>query len=164
MCEDFIMRTQTCCFTGHRDIRPEKYPEIQKRLAEEIENLIRQGVTIFQCGGALGFDTLAALAVLEAKRRHPGVLLALALPHKDQEKYWREKDKKIYNHIRQEADAVVYVSEKYFPGCLQKRNRFMVDRSCVCVCYLAKSADGTAYTVNYAERCGLRVVRMGPDA
>ena len=157
------MRTQTCCFTGHRDIPVQEYPEIQKRLAEEIENLIKQGITTFLCGGALGFDTLAALTVLEMKQKYPNILLSLALPHKEQEKYWREKDKKIYNHIRKQADAVVVVSENYFPGCMQKRNRFMVDRSCVCVCYLTKPTGGTAYTVHYAAKNGLRIVRIDAD-
>ena len=56
----------TCCFTGHRRIPPEVVAPLRERLEAEIESLIRQGVRYFGAGGALGFDPLAAEAVLEA--------------------------------------------------------------------------------------------------
>ena len=48
---------------------------------------------------------------------------------------------------------------------MQKRNRHLVDNSSACICYLTKSAGGTAYTVNYARRMGLRIINIaGPDS
>ena len=58
------MKTKTCCFTGHRKIPPAQYKNIAKRLRLEIEAMIRRGVVYFGAGGALGFDTMAAEAVL----------------------------------------------------------------------------------------------------
>ena len=56
------MKTQTCCFTVHRVIPVDEYEAIAQRLEEEIVNLIHQGVRYFATGGALGFDTMAALS------------------------------------------------------------------------------------------------------
>ena len=44
------MKTQTCCFTGHRKIPESEYHNIQKRLEEEVAKLIRQGVRYFGAG------------------------------------------------------------------------------------------------------------------
>ena len=37
---------------------------------------VNMGVTTFRSGGALGFDTLAAQAVLRARRAHPEARLS----------------------------------------------------------------------------------------
>ncbi len=39
-------------------------------------------------------------------------------------------------------------------------NRYLVDNSGVCVCYLTRDAGGTAYTVNYAKRQGLEIINL----
>jgi len=88
------MKSQTCCFIGHRKIPESNRAKIQKRLKREIKNLIGQGVNCFCAGGALGFDTMAALAVLELKKKFPHIRLVLILPCKEQTLYWHEKDQK----------------------------------------------------------------------
>ena len=107
------MKTKTCCFTGHRTILIIKKVKIQKRLAEEIEHLIQQGVVYFSAGGALGFDTMAALTVLELKKTYTQIRLILVLPCKKQTKCWKEKDIALYNDILEQADKVVYTAERY---------------------------------------------------
>lgn len=57
------MKSMTCCFTGNRSIADDDLPELQKRLEEQVEKLILQGVSNFRAGRALGFDTLAAQTV-----------------------------------------------------------------------------------------------------
>lgn len=44
-------KNQTCCFTGHRAIPSNVRETIEKRLKEEIVNLIHQGVKEFRAGG-----------------------------------------------------------------------------------------------------------------
>ncbi|MCL2507666.1 MAG: DUF1273 domain-containing protein [Oscillospiraceae bacterium] len=154
------MKNQTCCFTGHRNIPANKYATIQKRLESEIVNLIHQDVRNFCTGGALGFDTMAALAVLKLKEEFPHIRLILILPCKNQTVGWNEADKKIYGQILRQADKAVYTSENYFNGCMQKRNRDLVVNSGVCICYLTSEKGGTFYTVNYAKQQGLRVVNL----
>ena len=74
------MPYKTCCFTGHRRLPSEEIPVLRKRLEEEIRRLYREGFHYFAAGGALGFDTLAALAVLSLRKELPGLRLILVLP------------------------------------------------------------------------------------
>ena len=71
MTED--LRAKTCCFTGHRRIPREALPRLERRLSEELEALAARGVVYFGAGGALGFDTLAAEAVIRLQRTRPQV-------------------------------------------------------------------------------------------
>ncbi len=150
-------REKTCCFTGHRKIPPEQKEEITRRLNETLIELINRGYLYFGAGGALGFDTMAEQAVLSLKKEYPQIKLILALPCKSQANSWSTEDKEIYQEIIDKADKVVYTSQEYFRGCMQKRNRHLVDYSSVCVCYLTKDTGGSAYTVRYAISKGLRI-------
>jgi len=78
------MKDQTCCFTGHRRIPASEYAALDQRLEAEIEALIHQGVRYFGAGGAQGFDTMAALAVLQLRTLYPHIRLILVLPCKNQ--------------------------------------------------------------------------------
>lgn len=55
-------------------------------------------------------------------------------------------------------NKVVYVSREYTPDCMHRRNRHLVDHSGTCICYLTRSTGGTAYTVDYARKRGLRII------
>lgn len=151
------MKERTCCFTGHRKIPSGDIRRLSRRLKEEIEKLIDEGYCYFGAGGALGFDTLAAQTVLELKNEHPNIKLILVLPCVAQTRGWSESDVMIYEQIKTSADKYVYTSENYFRGCMQKRNRHLVDNSSACICYLTEESGGTAYTVNYAKSKGLTV-------
>ncbi len=154
------MKNQTCCFTGHRKIPPEQYELIAKRLKSEITAFIQRGVIYFAAGGALGFDTMAALAMLELKELYPHIRLILVLPCKTQTRGWRESDIAIYEHIQKACDKYVYTSDAYSRGCMHKRNRHLVDNSGYCVCYLTESAGGTAYTVKNAKKTRITVINL----
>lgn len=151
------MRMDTCCFTGHRRLDPAILPELRQAIAARIEQLIAQGVRYFVCGGALGFDTLAEETVLEARARHTQVKLILILPCRDQAVPWGASDRQRYDHLLAAADQIVYVQQTYTRGCMQRRNRHMVDSSGHCIYYLTRQGGGTAYTADYAHRKGLRL-------
>jgi len=157
------MKNQTCCFSGHRIIPQQDYEIIQKRLESEIINLINQGVTEFRTGGALGFDTMAALAVLKLKKSFPHIRLILVLPCWEQADKWSVNDRERYAIIRVQADEVTYASWLYCKGCMHKRNRRLADDSGFCVCYLTKSGGGTSYTVDYAMQNGARIINVASD-
>ncbi|MGN1319234.1 MAG: SLOG family protein [Lachnospirales bacterium] len=151
------MRNQTCCFTGHRDCKDSFF--LRKRLKSVIAELVvNKGVRFFGAGGALGFDTVASLCVLELKNTYPQIRLILVLPCPEQTKYWSVKDKQVYEYIKRKADKIVYTSEKYTKGCMFKRNRWLVDNSNYCIVYCVKNTGGSYYTVNYAEEKGLEVI------
>lgn len=154
------MKEKTCCLTGHRKILPENFEEISRRLEKMLIQLIEKGYMYFGAGGALGFDTLAAQTVLKLKTVYPYIELILVLPCESQAKRWKKEDKMTYEDIKAKADKVVYTSKAYFRGCMHKRNRYLVDNSSSCICYLTKETGGTAYTVNYAKEKMLTVYNV----
>lgn len=154
------MKEKTCCFTGHRDIPSGAYQLIFNKTEEMVESLIKKGYLYFGAGGALGFDTIAAFAVLKLKERYSDVRLILVLPCLSQTRGWSNEDVKIYEDIKKQADKVVYTSEEYTRGCMHKRNRHLVDNSSACISYLTESKGGTAYTVDYAKKHGLTVYNI----
>lgn len=154
------MRSQTCCFTGHRKIPISEKNSIKQQLRSVIVNLIKNGIIYYGCGGALGFDTLAAQVVLELKNIYPNIKLIMVCPCKEQDKFWSEQDKERYKYILKHSDKVVYVSDTYTKECMMKRNRHLVDNSGYCICYLKKSTGGTAYTIEYAQKNKLNIINI----
>ena len=132
------MESRTACFTGHRELPTDDLPEISKRLEDTLVKLIEQGYRYFGAGGDLGFDTLAAQVVLRLRERYPQIRLILVLPCLNQTRGWPQADIDAYEEIKRCADKVTYTSEHYFRGCIQKRNRQLVDNSSACICYLMK--------------------------
>lgn len=152
--------TRTACFTGHRQIPAEEEEGIRARLDEVIADLIGQGIECFAVGGALGFDTMAAQAVLRSKEQHPHIRLILVLPFPDQGRRWSERNRKVYEEIIAQADEIEYASERYTRICMFIRDRRLVERACVCVAYQTKDTGGTAYTVNYARAQSLQIINL----
>jgi len=148
----------TCCFTGHRQFYNKSTHEIRLLATRAIEDLIRAGVTTFKAGGALGFDTVCAQAVISLKEKYPDIKLHLILPCKRQTRNWNPHDKKVYKEILEKADEAEYLFENYFDGCMQMRNRALVDGSDCCIAYLCRHYGGTYYTVNYAKQKGVDVI------
>ncbi len=155
------IKNQTVCFTGHRKIPAESVKDLSLNLRRTLIEQINKGYRFFGAGGALGFDTIAAQTVLELKATYPDVKLILVLPCLSQTKGWSAHDIEIYEDIKSKAYKVVYTSQEYTKGCMQKRNRHLVDNSSVCICYLTKNTGGTAYTVNYAHKNNLSVINLG---
>lgn len=144
---------------------------IVKKLSLEIDWMISHGITDFYAGGALGFDTIAALEILWYKKQGCNVKLHLMLPCPEQAIRWNEKDINIYNDILKKADTVTVTSEKYTPWAMLKRNRAMVDACKYCLCYYdrtaqdstAKPKGGTLYTINYAKKLERSIVNLCDD-
>ena len=157
-------KQNACCFTGHRKIPAQEMQAVTACLRRELEKLAAQGVTEFYAGGAQGFDTIAALAVLDMKKRGEKVRLHLVLPYPGQAKGWPQDDVEAYERIKAEADEVETIGEHYFRGCMQIRNRRLVDESRYCLCYLTQDKGGTHYTVKYAQKSGLTVINCAPEA
>lgn len=157
------METKFCAFSGHRAIPEEAVEPLRRLLREKIASLAAEGVCGFLCGGAMGFDTLAAEMVLEARSRFPEITLTLALPYPGQADRWPEAAQWQYQKICDAADEVIYVSEAYTRFCMMQRNRYLVDHASVLVCYLMKTSGGTAGTVKYALHRGLTVENLAME-
>ncbi len=152
-------REQTCCFTGHRRIPTEDLNRLPQKLDLAVEALAKKGVTRFICGGALGFDTLAAEAVLRGRERL-GIQLFLVIPCRGQSVKWTRRQQEQYDFIRSLADGETVLAEVYDKECMMRRNRFMVEQSGHCVCYLTEMRGGTYQTVSYAMEQNLKLYHI----
>ena len=156
-----VDRSKVACFSGHRKL-PQDCTELQANLEKAIIELIERGVVFFGNGGAVGFDALASTAVLKLKENYPHIRLVMVLPcpPEQQSLKWSDKQKKQYNRILEQADRVRILSPQYTNSCMLDRNRHMVDCSAYLICYLREQHGGTFYTVNYAEKNGLEILRL----
>ena len=154
------MKSTTACFSGHRVLSHKKIEKIVKRLDEAVGQLIQQGVTDFLCGGAVGFDHIAASLIITKKQQGADIRLLFALPCRNQDEKWTDRQKQLYRSLLGEADAVHYVSEEYTPDCMKQRNFYMVENSAYCICVMTKDISGTGQTVRYAHQQGLQVINV----
>lgn len=155
------MKEKIACFTGHRHLSSEETAFLAKELESVVKNCLENGIRTFRVGGALGFDTLAALAVLCKKEKDPSVRLEMILPSPDQCKFWTKEEVSLYKKILKKADVVRYMGTSYYDGILQMRNRALVDGADLCIAYLRNShGGGTAFTCSYALRNGLDMINL----
>lgn len=154
------IKDKTCCFSGHRIISNNDYDKVYNDTKKAVISLIEKGVIYYDAGGALGFDTLAAQVILDLKKEYPQIKLILVLPCVNQTMKWNQRDIEVYDDIKSKADKVVTLSECYYEGCMQARNRYLVQGSNYCVCFLKNVYSGTGYTVRYAEQQGLTILNV----
>lgn len=128
-----------------------------------ILKLASLGVVRFFTGGGLGFDTLAAQAVLTAREKNAAIRLALVLPCRDQAAKWPAAAVGLYESIKSRADEVIYTSDTACRGYLLKRNRYMVDESDYCLAHLSKTSGRTAQVVRYAEKTDHVVINIAEN-
>ena len=133
---------------------------VKDKTMEVITELYLRGVRTFKAGGALGYDTIAALCVLELREKYPDVRLELELICEEQADGWEPGERGMYAAILNKCDVSRYASAHYSTPAIFARNRNLVNGSDVCVCYLTKTSGGTAYTANYAKKCGLKVINI----
>lgn len=154
------MKNETACFTGHRIIANTDLLRLTPLLDETVEKFVSRGVIHWVSGGAIGFDTLAAQAIIKQREKNPAVKLIMVLPSRDQDARWRESDRQKYRLILDAADDIICLSEHYDDGCMAARNRFLVEHSDVCVAYMKRARSGAGQTVRMARECGLTVVNL----
>ena len=156
--EEERMRGITACFTGHRQLENRRLPALVMRLDSVLRRLYSLGYRRFLCGGARGFDQLAAERVLELRKTFPDVRLVMALPCATQSRSWPAADCLRYERILCQADETHVLSPDYYQGCMMVRNRYMVDRSSLLLACFDGQAGGTMNTILYAQRQGLQVI------
>ncbi|MBR0367770.1 MAG: DUF1273 family protein [Clostridia bacterium] len=159
-----------CAFTGYR---PAKMPwgydemdarclEFKFRLRESLEYLIGRGYVDFLSGGALGFDQMAAEIVLSLREKYPWIRLIMVIPYDGQADRWTEDQRKRWLDIIEASDKVIHISHAYDKGVFFRRNHYMVERADLLLAAYDGQPGGTAGTVDYAKRHGVRVVRIPP--
>jgi uncharacterized phage-like protein YoqJ len=146
-----------CAFTGHRKIPPEHREELSELLQNAISHAYDLGCRKFIAGGALGFDTEAAVEVIRFRISHPDVSLALYLPFIDQDANWSNSQRVMYDYTLGYANEVKYISESYTSDCIRKRNLAMAEECDIMIAYVSNPRSGSAQTVRFAKELGREV-------
>ena len=98
---------------------------------------------------------------MELRQEDSRITLTVMLPHTDVSKGWKREDVARRERLLAQADEVIYTSFRKEAGCVQQRNRWMVDSSSVCLCYFTRRVGGVWYTVLLSIRRGLSIVKLG---
>ncbi len=150
-----------CCFTGYR---PEKLPfdigvedkayiDFDNTLILGIKQLLDEGCRTFYTGMAMGFDIICAETILLLKKASEFPLkLICVIPYADQSDGYSPEWRERYDKVLKESDEKVILADRYYKGCFQNRNRFMVDNSDFVLTWFDGKAGGTKNTVDYAVK------------
>ena len=136
----------TVTFCGHSEVA--NSAAVAAALEDIIEKLIADGADEFLLGGYGEFDSMAAVAVRNAKQKHPSIRSTLVIPYID-----RGYDPALY-------DASLYPPLETVPRrfAISKRNEWMVANSDVVVACIQHSWGGAATTMKFAERKKKRII------
>ncbi len=158
-------RINSICFTGHRQLSVSEEKLLFEKLMKILTYLCERGLENCYNGGAIGFDALAASAVFKVKENHPQLRLDLILPCKGQENSWDERQKQDYHDMLNKADSIRILSPNFYNGCMQIRNREMLNLSELCIAYLrpGTSGGGSLNTVLQAVKLGIPVINIADD-
>ena len=166
--------TTKCCFTGYRPSKfpfnlsatDSKYIEFENALLESILKLISQNCCVFYTGMAMGFDIIAAENVLLLKKARPDVNIKLVcvVPFETQGESYNPFWQKKYYDILKNADETIVLSDKYFSGCYQVRNKYMVDNCDFVLTWYDGKSGGTKNTLNYAAKKQRQIFNVNEDS
>ena len=158
----------SCCFSGHR---PAKLPwgsdesdprcfDLKQELAARLQGIYEAGYRHFICGMAAGCDLYFAEAVLQLRSLHPEVTLEAAIPCAGQAENWPKPLRERREALVADCDEVTLLQRNYSPGCMQRRNRYMVERSSLLLAVYDGQPGGTMNTILLARRSGCRVLTI----
>lgn len=159
-------RPCSCAFTGHR---PGKLPwgkdeadirciALKAKLRAAVESAIHEGMEHFICGMAEGCDLYFAETVLALKKNYPHITLEAAIPCPTQTDGWSRAQQARYRDILSRCDYETMVQQSYTRGCMQRRNRYMVDHASLLIAVNDGKSGGTRSTIEYAFRRGVSVL------
>jgi uncharacterized phage-like protein YoqJ len=161
MKENVLNKQKSVAFTGHRRILIEQQDSLRNAIMSKVGALYAMGITNYYCGMAIGFDLLAAEAVLSLKATLPRLLLIAVVPYRGQSNAWSRTEQELHAVTLAKADEVIVLSERYYKGCLLRRNDFMLFHVCGVVAFFdGNPKGGTFYTCREASRQHLDIINL----
>lgn len=136
----------TVTFCGHSHVSDAG--ELNVWLDKVLDLLIAEDADRFYLGGYGDFDRMAAESVKAKKEEKPDIEMALVTAYLSRQADGESYDYMIYPTLKD-------VTQR---SAIPKRNEWMVDSADVVVAYVTHDWGGAAKTLEYARRCGKRVI------
>lgn len=155
------MEFYTVAFLGHRDFYANH--SCEKKLIPILKDLINTKEYVdFLVGRNGEFDIFASSCIKRAKNElwdcNSSLILVLPYPtaeFRNSEKYFVE----YYDEIEIcEKSAMAH-----YKSAMQIRNREMVDRADLIICYIERKNGGAYQTIEYAEKQGKTIINLAID-
>ena len=159
---EVYMEFSACSFTGHRRIETRHIGSIDELVMRAITYAYSHGCRRFYCGGAIGFDTVAAKQVILFRLTHADTELHMLLPCRNQSDKWSDGQIRMYEYIMSSANTVSYISDEYRDGCMRERNKKLAELADIVVAYLSRESSGAGQTVRMAKAQGKTVYNLYP--
>lgn len=155
------MKTNTCCFIGHREIVETKQLKLQ--LCEIVEKLIvDEKVDTFLFGSKSRFNSLCLELLTEIKEKYPYIKRVYV---RAEYQYISESYKK---YLLQDYEDTYYPKKIRDSGRVAyiERNYEMIDNSHFCIIYYDEQIvplsrkSGTKIALDYATKQGKRIINV----
>ncbi len=133
-----------CTFFGHRDC----YKLEREVLYRAIKLLIGQGADTFYVGNQGYFDSLVYGCLKELRRKYPQIRVAVVLAY-------------LPTGEEREENTMYPEIEGHPRFAVERRNRWMIDASDLCLCYIEHTWGGAYKFALLAKKRGLTVINLG---
>lgn len=163
---------ESACFSGYREEKfsfpfqegVAEYEKLKSDLQKVVMAASGSGLHTFYTGACYGFDILAGEIVigLRDQLKKP-IRLISVLPFENQAQLWKEHWRDRYFTMLEYSDQVITLQPRYTRGCYCRRNEFLVDHSCLLICYHNGQEGGTEQTVRYALQRELSVINLSGE-
>ena len=139
-----------CTFFGHRDCISLD-PAL---LLEHLRDCINQGVRVFYVGNQGSFDSIVYRCLKSLRQDYPDICVSVVLAYLPTE--LPEND--IYSEYSIFPEELDTVHPKF---AIDRRNRWMIDRSDICLCWVDFTWGGAYTFAGTAKKKGLTVINIG---
>ena len=142
---------KSCFFIGHREATEEVLPALINAVEQHI---VEYGVKEFFVGTHGGFDRLAAKTVIEAKKRHIDVTLAMLLPYHPAERPVAPPPGFDYTFYPPDMEKT---PRKF---AIVQANRYMVEHTDYLIAYAWHPASNARNLLEYARKRNANITTL----
>ena len=153
--------TYTVTFTGHRYI--DNILQVEMRLEQIIRELIQDHEYVeFLVGRDGEFDQIVSSTVIRMKKRSGDNNCALVwvMPYINAE---YENNNESFDNYYDEIEICEESSCAHFKWAIQTRNRHMVDRASLLICFVDHESGGAYQTLKYAKKQRKSIINLAEE-
>lgn len=155
------MRIYKVAFLGHRYV--DNIIKAENLLQKQIRNLINEHEYVKFLAGRNGdFDQCVSSSVLRVRKNHrnDNSALVLVLPYPTAEYFNNEN---YFHDYYTDIEISHFASVAHPKSAIQIRNREMVDRADLIICYIEHEKGGAWQAVGYAIKQGKIIINLAED-